>query len=97
MISSVIFDRNSTTLTCASTGGPPTIVRWRKDGVLVNTSDSLYQQGQRLVDAESATYLNTLFSDDVANFVGTFSCEVSNARDSSEETLELNGQWGYAM
>ena len=61
------------------------------DGVLVN--GSLYQQSQRLVDAEKATYENILFSDDVANFVGTFTCEVSNVRVTNpvQETLELNG------
>ena len=88
----MLFDRNSTTLTCTSTGGPPTTVRWRINGVPVNTS--LYQQGQRLVDAKSATYENTLFNDDVANFVGTFTCEVSNIRVENpvEDSLELNGQ-----
>ena len=54
---------------------------------------SLYQQSQRLVDAESATYESILFSDDVANFVGTFTCEISNARvdDPVQDSLELNG------
>ena len=57
--------------------------------MLVN--DSLYQQSHRVVNTETATYENVLFNDDVANFVGTFSCEVSNVRNSAEETLELNG------
>ena len=57
--------------------------------MLVN--DSLYQQSQRVVDTESATYENVLFNDDVANFVGTFSCEVSNVRDDASRTVELNG------
>lgn len=34
--------------------------------------DSLYQQSQRLVDAETATYDNVLFNDDVASFLGNF-------------------------
>ena len=59
--------------------------------MLVNTS--LYEQSQRLVDAESATYENVLFNDDVASFVGTFTCEVSNVRATVpvQETVELNG------
>ena len=59
------------------------------DGVPVNSS--LYEQSQKLVNAERATYENILFNDDVANFVGTFTCEVSNVRDTVQESLELNG------
>ena len=89
-ITSLVFDRNSTTLTCTSTDGPPTTVRWRTNGVPVNTS--LYQQSQRLVDTSTATYENLLFNNNVTNFVVTFTCEVSNVRGSFEETVELNGQ-----
>ena len=88
-IQSVIFDRNSTTLTCTSTGGPSTIVTWRKNNVPVNLS--LYEQRQRLVDAGRATYENVLFNADIANFVGSFTCEVSNNRDTNEVTVELKG------
>ena len=88
-ITSVQFDRNSTTLTCTSTGGPPTTVTWKKNDVLV--SSSLYEQSQRLLDAESATYENVLYNDDVANFVGSFTCEIRNVRGTVEKTVELNG------
>ena len=89
LITSVVFDRNFTTLTCTSTRGPPTTVVWKKNRIPVNTS--LYQRSQRLVDAERATYENVLFNDDVANFVGSFTCEVSNVRGTDEVTVELNG------
>ena len=90
-ITSLLFDRNSTTLTCTSTGGPPTTVTWRKDGQPIN--ETLYQRSQQLVDAERATYENVLFNADVANFFGTFTCEVSNIRITVpiQETAELNG------
>ena len=88
VITSLLYERN-TTLTCTSTGGPPTTVTWRKNDILVD--NSIYEQSQRLVDAESATYENVLFNDNVTNFVGTFTCEVSNVRGSIEETRELNG------
>ena len=88
-ITSLLFDRNSSTLTCTSTGGPPTTVIWTKDDIIV--SPSIYEQSQRLVNAESATYESTLFGDDVANFVGTFTCEVRNARGTVEKTVELRG------
>ena len=86
-----MFDRNSTTLTCTSTGGPPTTVTWRKNGIPVNVS--LYEQSQRLVDAVEATYQSVLFNDNVTNFVGTFTCEISNVRVTVpvQETVELNG------
>ena len=90
-IISMVFDRNLTTLTCTSTGGPPTTVTWRKNGVLVN--ESLFQQSQRLVDAESATFENILFNNDVSNFVGTFTCAVSNVRGTNGVTVELNGKF----
>ena len=81
---------NTTTLTCTSTGGPPTTVTWSKNGVLVD--DSLYWQNQRVVDTETATYENTLSSDEIHNFIGTFTCEVSNVRGTAQEqTVVLNG------
>ena len=89
-ITSLLFDRNSTTLTCTSTGGPPTTVTWRKDGQPIN--ETLYEQSQRLVNAETATYENILSSNIIANFVGSFTCEVSNDRATVAETTELNGE-----
>ena len=58
--------------------------------MLVN--DSLYQQSQRVVNTVSATYENVLFNNNITNFVGTFTCEVSNVRSTAQETVELNGE-----
>ena len=90
-ITSLLFDRNSTTLTCTSTGGPPTTITWRKNGVPVDRF--LYKESQRLVDAVEATYQSVLFSDNVTDFVGNFTCEISNVRvaDPVRDSLELNG------
>ena len=54
---------------------------------------SLYEQSQRLVDAVEATYQSVLFNDNVTNFVGAFTCVVSNVRVTVpvQETVELNG------
>ena len=93
-ITSLLFDRNSTSLTCTSTGSPPTTVTWRKDGQPIN--ETLYERSQRLVDAESATYENVLFDDDVANFIGSFTCEISNVRGRVVETTVLNGEEIYS-
>lgn len=60
-----------------------------KNGTPIN--DSLYQQSQRLVDAETATYNNVLFNDDVANFVGNFTCQINNIRGTAIKSVHLNG------
>ena len=72
------------------TGGPPTTVTWRKDGQLIN--ETRYERSQMLLFTENSTYENTLFSNDVASFVGSFTCEVSNVRGTAQETMELNGE-----
>ena len=86
-----MFDRDNTTLTCTSIGGPPTIVTWRRNGLLVD--DSLYQQSQTVVDIHIALYENTLFSNDISIFVGSFTCEISNVRNTTQETVYLNGMF----
>ena len=53
--------------------------------------DSLYQQSQRVVDTQVAIYESILFNDNVTDFVGTFTCEVSNIRGTAQDDLELNG------
>ena len=58
---------------------------------------SLFQQSQRVVDAETATYENILFNDDITNFVGTFTCEINNARSIVQETMDLNGEKSIAI
>ena len=50
-----------------------------------------------MVDTETATYENLLFNDDISNFVGTFSCEVSNVRDTAQDTVELNGELCFVI
>ena len=77
-------------LICTSTGGPPTTVSWRKDGVPVDTS--LFQLSQRVIETETAIYENILSSSDIANFVGNFTCSVVNNRGMRESTAELNGK-----
>jgi hypothetical protein len=61
-----------------------------KDGRPIN--ETLYVRNQRLVDAVEAIYENVLFNGDVANFVGSFTCEVSNVRGTIRVTTVLNGE-----
>ena len=52
-------------------------------------NESIYQPSQRVVHTENATYENVLFNDNVVDFVGTFTCEVSNVRGNVIETVEI--------
>ena len=85
-------NRTSHTLTCVSSGGPVNTVTWRRNGV--DISSSPYQLEQSLVNATTSTYHNllTVTSDDVEDYIGSFSCTVSNSRGSSPtQSLEING------
>ena len=44
------------------------------------------------MNSEAATYENVLSSNTIADFVGSFTCEVGNARGSDTQTMELNGE-----
>ena len=87
-ITSLSLNRNTTTLTCISTHGPAT---WKKNDQTLDIESSDYHECQRLVNAETSTYETDLVSDDLAMFVGVFTCTVSNNRGTVEKTLELEG------
>ena len=54
-----INDTTFGTLTCTSTGGPPTTVSWRRDGTMLS-DDSTYSITSQVTDTETATYTHTL-------------------------------------
>ena len=82
-------------LTCTSTGGPPTTVTWRKNGVLVN--DSVYQQSQIVLNTTTATYENILYSDHIEDLVGSFTCRVINSQGNNSMTISSNGAYNYII
>ena len=86
------FDKIQQRLSCTSTGGPPTIVNWTKDGQPLMVDAITYQQSQRVVNTSTATYENVLSSVNISNFFGTFTCTVSNTRTTApvERTDVLN-------
>ena len=86
----MLLDRNTTTLICTSTGGPPTNVVWKKNGTELITDGVIYQQSQRVIFTENATYENVLSSDHVSNFIGNFTCEVKNIRGSDNRSHRLS-------
>ena len=94
-ITSLVYDNQSITLTCTSTGGPATTVTWRRDGTVITLSTT-YQQTKRLTDNSTATYQTILTIDPSvgqSGIVGTYSCTVENARgESSMLVVVSNGE-----
>ena len=54
-----------------------TSVRWSVDDVDITTDSPLFSQTITLVDRLTATY-HLVLSGDISDFVGTFSCEVTD-------------------
>ena len=75
------------TLTCTSTGGPPTTVSWRRDGVVLTDNSNYTITSQILLDTEKATYTHTLTV--TGRMVGEYQCSVSNVRTPSGSTRNL--------
>ena len=68
------------TLTCTSTGSPPTNVIWMKDGETLITNGTTYSLTQTLVDRVTSTYNNTLTIEArFADIIGEYSCKVGNS------------------
>ena len=81
-------------LTCTSTGGPVTTVTWRRDGQLLTINESTYQQSQRIVSTENATYETTLHiaNNNIENYHATYECLVLNSRGSDSSSITLEGK-----
>ena len=96
-VTSLVYDNQSRTFTCTSTGGPATTVTWRKDRVVI-TLNATYQQTKRITDNSTSTYQTVLTIDssvDQSDIVGTYNCTVENARGGSSATMVIssNGEW----
>ena len=82
-------DKDNITITCISTGGPATTVTWMKNGECVH--DSLFHTSQRVLDTGNATYENLISSDNAENIVGSFTCQVCNARGCDSMSTSYSG------
>ena len=69
-----------------------TTVTWKINNQRLVTDGNRYQQTQVIVDSETAEYENILYSNDVSNLVGVFTCIVQNARGSNNKTISINGK-----
>ena len=93
-VSHLSYSRSSHTLNCTSTGGPVVDVIWSKDGVVISPSSPSHQRNQNLFDGSTAIYHNLLSitSSDIRDYIGSFTCTVSNTRGSSLPiSLDING------
>ena len=92
-IEAVIYDPGTNNLVCTSFGGPTTVVNWKMNGQLLATMETAYQQNQRLIVTENATYENTLSipQDTIANYNTTYECLVANSRGNDSLTISLEG------
>ena len=91
---SLTFNRQSSTLTCNSTGGPATTVTWKKDGVVITLS-ATYQQTKSLVDPVAGSYQTVLTIDPSVGqqyIVGLYNCTVENDRGTSSQTVVVSGE-----
>ena len=79
------------TLTCTTTGAPPSDIVWSKDGVKIDicSNTSKYSLEQVCINRTTAEYKSVLTINDVGdNIVGNYSCSVH----SSSATVEFKGK-----
>ena len=97
---SVVYDKTCQTITCTSTGGPATKVTWYKDNAQISMvsneggSDNMltYEHSQIIINTISATYENRLrIADKSSEVAGIYTCEVTNPRGSTNESLYIQG------
>ena len=99
-ISSLTYDEDSRTLTCVSTGSPPTRVVWMKDGLNLTTDRSSphYSLSQTVTDRAASTYSNVLTVRQSApgGVAGTYTCTVFNELNSDSRTEMAVGEFDEA-
>ena len=90
------FDRRRQALSCTSTGGPPTTVKWAKNGQPLNIDEVTHSQTQKITDASSSMFVTTVFihhRPDLSEIVGNYSCIVINSRGMNQQTFEIQGKY----
>ena len=85
-VTNLTYNSERRTLTCVSTGSPPTTVSWSKDGYKLTVDGTTYRMTQTVEDRTTSTYENVLAlsGDDT----GVYKCTVVSALGtSSAETI----------
>jgi hypothetical protein len=89
---SLSYNHTSHTLTCVSSGVMADSATWQRNSVDISTSSSPPYQFQQNVAGDTFNSLLTITSDDVDDYIGSFSCTVSNAGISSPpQSLTITG------
>ena len=85
---------NTPTLTCTSTGGPATIVTWKKNGQDLDMDGAVYTQNKVITDTQTAEYKSTLTLPErsITDFNSQYECVVENSRGYSSTSLMLQGK-----
>ena len=92
-VANIVIDTNG--LVCTSTGGPAITVVWMINSqILLITDGTTYQQSQRIVSKENATFETILYipSDSVTNYNATYECLVMNSRGHDSMSVRLEGK-----
>ena len=83
------------TITCTSTGSPPTTVSWIRNEYILDLKDSeddgKYFASQKVIDRQSSTYDNILtIIGSYGDAVGDYICNISNSLggDSVGKTID---------
>ena len=84
-IERMVYNASSHTLTCISTGSPATTVIWRRNGVVINTDEDVYEREQMLIfSPRPYKYHNQLIIIDSALSIAGVTCQISNTIGSSQ-------------
>ena len=80
IIMSLTFEEGNCTLTCISTGSPPTVVSWMKDGENITIDGHHFSLSQTITDRVNSTYNNILTVRErvPGGVAGVYTCQVSN-------------------
>ena len=100
-IISLKYNRTTQTITCTSTGGPATDVIWSKDNVnisMISNEGVVHEHSQIILNTASATYENRLrIIDKSSKAAGIYTCQVTNLRGSTNESLYTQGIHKYIV
>ena len=98
-ISSLTYQEEIRTLTCVSTGSPPTVVSWMKDGENITIDGADFSLSQTVTDRVSSTYNNTLIVGEgvTGGVAGIYNCTVSNVLGSNSGGITAVGEWSIIV
>ena len=90
-IISLTYEEENCTLTCVSTGSPPTVVSWMKDGENITIDGHHFSLSQTITDRVSSTYNNTLTVGEgvTGGVAGVYNCAVSNVLGSDSTMIAV--------